>query len=35
MMKSSPWIKPVQKKANDLETKIIAVSDALTEILKC
>jgi dynein heavy chain len=35
MMKSSPFINPVRRRANDLENRIILAQDALEEWLKC
>ena len=35
MMKASPYIKPLLKMANNLELKIMLISDTLEECLKC
>ena len=35
MLKSSPYIKPVLKKANELENKLILIQDTLEGWLKC
>ena len=35
MLKSSPFIKPVIKKANDLESKLCLIQDTLDGWLKC
>jgi hypothetical protein len=35
MIKSSPFIKPIIRRANDLESRILFVQDALEEWLKC
>lgn len=35
LMKSSPDIKPVLRKANDLEGKLLLTQDTLEEWLKC
>ena len=35
MMKSSPFIKPILKRANDLEQKLLIVQDTLEGWIKC
>jgi hypothetical protein len=35
LMKNSPWIKPIQRRANELETKINSAVDALEQWLRC
>lgn len=35
MMKSSPWVKPLLKKVNELEVRISSITDLIEEWIKC